>query len=182
MAEKRREIWFAEWDSVRKRGADAFLAYQQLSAGYAMMAVRSSLLLNGGAMFAGLAFMGALARDGNENPFSVGFIVASACFVLGIISAASSALAAYFNYQSFSQAAIFDSDQKALKKCIEFFPGDYSDIQEAVDHDNAFWDEQISKSQDEISLTFKIGVGAGVTSYIFFMIGCIVVGGTMATA
>lgn len=181
MTEKKRETWFAEWDSIRKRGSEASMAYQQLSAGYAMMAVRSSLLLNGGAMFAGLAFIGALARNGNDSPFSVGFIVASACFVLGILSAASCALAAYFNYQSFSNYEIYDSEQKALKKCIEFYPGDFADIKEAVDQDNSFWDKQSRKSESEIALTFKIGVGTGVASYVFFMIGCVVVGGTMAT-
>ncbi|WP_168693120.1 hypothetical protein [Labrenzia sp. 5N] len=179
---KRWELGFSEIEAIRKRGNDTHIAFRNYSVAFSQLALRSAFLMNGGAMFAGLAFLGALSRASDDNTYLTGFIVACACFVVGIIAAAAAALSAYLNYESHSLREQYETKRDALSKSVSHFPDLYVDQQQAVDADNSNWNAEIIKHEKIIIDTQKWAVGFGVTSFILFMIGCVVVGGTMATA
>ncbi|MCR9060610.1 MAG: hypothetical protein NXI02_24960 [Rhodobacteraceae bacterium] len=180
--EKQRELRFAEIEAIRKRGHDAHMAYRGLSATFSSMAIRSALLLNGGAMFAGLAFIGALARSDSEESVAGGFIAASVCFIFGIATAALAAFMAYENYEAQSDHEQCTSHKDVLNMSVKFFPEDHKNGMDKVDADNKHWDKEIDFHENKIVKTQRWAIRYGIASYLFFIAACIIVGETMATA
>ncbi len=180
--EKRRELWIAEIESLRKRGSDTHVAFRNLSGNFSQLAIRSAMVINGGAMFAGLAFIGALTSADAESNYWAGFIAAWVCFAGGIAFAAACTLAAYLNYESHALRELSNTEVEVIRISKSYYPDFYSDQTKAIEDNTAFWSEEIEKHEKIIVTSQKFGLGFAIVSYVLFIVGCTVVGVTMATA
>ncbi|GAB2206053.1 hypothetical protein ROS1_28690 [Roseibium sp. ROS1] len=171
-----------EIGAVLDRGNAKYIASLQLAAAYGQIALRSALVLNGGALFAGLAFMGAIAKGDSLQSISTGFFAASACFVFGIFGAALGSFAAYKNFIHGAEWIVFDTEIEATEKSKKYFSSYYMENREEYENTqlkNTNKRDDVGKKLDQTALFSTV---LGISSYIFFTVGCIVVGGTVATA
>lgn len=182
--DNRYEILRAEVSETNKRGEETNLAFLKLAAEYEQLAIRSAIVLNGGAMFAVLALLGSLARMANASPFSAGFLSAWILFGLGVLAGAGSAGAAYRNSRAFAGRETFVRHKDMKMKEMDWFPEKFTsqEAQAQSIKQISEWSDEIEKRERVINTTARIGDRLGLVSYAFFMVGCIVVGGTMATA
>jgi len=155
-----------------------FLALIRASIDYGQLAVRSSFILNGGALLAMPAYLaraGAVVAENNVY----GIILAAACYIAGIIFAALCSYAAFFNFERNA----YQVEWEILKKISEIeenYDGvafhrmkdvreDYRNKLEAGIKRFGWW----AHATTWISHIF------GVFSYIAFVFGCFFAGKVM---
>lgn len=161
-----------------KETQDAYLRFnprviesQRLSAAYAQLAVRSALVLNGGALFVLPAYISTVSSTDESIP-EITLLVAAAFFIAGILTAVLCAYFAYWNYTFHSWDHEYD-----LKKEIQEIKEGYDTthqirLEKARDRWHEDLDDLKAKNGKRINLTAWIGNALGVISYIAFVVGC----------
>lgn len=168
----------AEQQDVWERTTPLHLEYMQGSRTYGEVAVKSSLVLNGGALLAFPAYIAALGNPGDSLP--VGLISTSATlFVVGIIAGAFTALLAYLNFQMHSVIVQVERDQE-----IEKIEADYDILTQhrlkKRREANRVWAEGISMRYNKyVDITFWTAVLLGCTAYVLFVAGAYFAGKAM---
>lgn len=176
------ELHATEVAAIFERGNAKIIASRQMAASYGQLAIRNALVLNGGALFAGAALMGALGQGNNLQTIAAGFFIACAFFVAGIITGAMSSYYAYDNLLKWSEWYEQDVDIQATEKTKYFFKDHYLENKEKIDNAlNATLAER-NKIGSKLSPTNYGSIGLAVVAYFCFTVGCILVGGTIATA
>ena len=162
------ELQRAEKKEVWDRTNPFFLGFLQASASYGQLATRSALLLNGGALFALPPFAAAMSGTTNVGPT---LIQPASCFVVGIVTAALCAYAAYWNFQ-YNIAQLGEMVAKEMSEIEEGYDDTYKHRLQKSRAD--FQQERtrgITKFGRRISLTLWFANAFGVFSYIAFVTG-----------
>jgi len=163
---KKQEVW--------ERISPQILAHLNASAGYGQLAVRSAMLLNGGALFAFPAFISSTGKLAIISDTLV--LLSGGSFIAGIVFAAICSYLAYLNFQF----NVFSLDWQRLKEFSEIEEGyDYTS-KHRMKKDRAEYrnelDAGITKFEKRVWWTMLIGNISGILSYLTFIIGCFLAG------
>jgi hypothetical protein len=165
--------------SIEDRAASYFLSLHAISGDYGQLAVRSALVLNGGAIFAMPAFFAAIQSESEIHQSLNGIVFSATTYVLGIIASALCSFVAYANYQAAAEEFMEEAQLQILE------------IQERFDdvtfHRNQPWRAlNREEKRKRISLLSKfgswttwIGVGLGFSAYFLFCLGCFIAARTL---
>lgn len=151
------------------RANSIYITMHNISASYAQLAVRSAILLNGGALFAMPAFFAAImGKEVAEAIVVSAMVKAGALFIAGIVAAAVCCLIAYIDYQLNAESergeAHLETQNLFEKYDADTFHRMKKDREEYRTEMKTFL-QRISKWN---SRTSQLGLLSGILSYVFF--------------
>ncbi|MBG6211368.1 hypothetical protein IWQ49_006053 [Labrenzia sp. EL_126] len=168
---KSEEMVYGRDDKSLDRSAAQFVAFNQLSANFAILAVRSSFLLNGAALFALPPVLISFSRNGGSLLVNDLYWPAS-FFVFGVLFAGFCCFVAYLNYQIIAESEHSRQRLEYVKWHIQHNYEHYLAIQE-------YFDDVVSEHQPITDRATKwafrtawAGVTFAVGSFLCFFEGC----------
>lgn len=150
-----RALFLADWATAVQPDMNNIQRSVEHSVTYGSTGLQAAYIINGGALAALPALMTALTKAGAAS-----IAYAAIPFILGIVSAAISSIAAYLNFQFQAQVFAHDSNVNA---CAIF--NRYGNRATAPTPDKR------AKWLSRVNWTLGIGIGAAVMSLVFFCVG-----------
>lgn len=143
-----------------------YIAATELSSSFALLGVRSSFILNGGALFA-LAPLYVSLSDGPRSIDIHALYLPSSLFILGILFASACSAVAYINFQIMAEVSYFEMMKRdnLIQTLLEIHPTEFNFSQTEIK-------KKISFADNWMTRTAWIGLIFAILSFVGFFFGC----------
>lgn len=166
------ELYIAKRTEINELYVGMHLENWRLSAAFSTLAVNTSFILNGGALF---LFPAVIASFRESNlPLDVTLLfVGMGCFVAGIMLAA---VACLMGYRNFSHHAWLRDDERqaALIDAEMVYSATTTTTRSNLGRRRDAYQSRQKIRMSKIHRTFHIGVICGIVSFIMFVVGCFI--------
>lgn len=171
MTRKGEEIVSGRYDKSLDRANVRGIAFNQMSANFAMLAVRSAFLLNGAALFALPPVLIGFSNNGDSVAASSLYWPA-AYFVFGVVASGVCSFVAYINYQIIAESSDNLQRLEYVKWHSDHMPEYYEANKKHFEETKSINLPKLTSANKWASITAWIGVIFAAASFGCFFRGC----------